>query len=33
MKAVIIGGAGRMGRWFARYFKSKDYEELTILSL
>lgn len=25
MKVAIIGGAGRMGLWFARYFKSKDH--------
>ncbi|MCP8317086.1 MAG: prephenate dehydrogenase/arogenate dehydrogenase family protein [archaeon] len=25
MRVAIIGGAGRMGRWFARYFKSKDH--------
>jgi prephenate dehydrogenase len=25
MKVAIIGGAGRMGRWFARYFKSKGH--------
>jgi len=24
MKVAIIGGAGRMGRWFARYFKSEN---------
>ncbi|MGQ9469021.1 MAG: prephenate dehydrogenase/arogenate dehydrogenase family protein [Nitrososphaerales archaeon] len=26
MRVAIIGGAGRMGRWFARYFKSKDHD-------
>jgi len=25
MKVAIIGGAGRMGRWFARYFKSRNH--------
>ncbi|MEM3518193.1 MAG: prephenate dehydrogenase/arogenate dehydrogenase family protein [Nitrososphaerales archaeon] len=25
MKVTIIGGAGRMGLWFARYFKSNDH--------
>jgi len=26
MKVAIIGGTGKMGRWFARFFKSKGYE-------
>jgi prephenate dehydrogenase len=30
MKVAIIGGAGRMGSWFARYFKAKGFP--TILS-
>jgi prephenate dehydrogenase len=26
MKVAIIGGTGRMGRWFARYFTANDYD-------
>jgi prephenate dehydrogenase len=26
VKTAIIGGSGRMGRWFAKYFKEKGFE-------